>query len=129
MSPPGSGNVSSACACPDQPAFQDALAHFGRKPKVGQLASCMPISGGSVLISTNPERLPHYLSLVAKQFQSANGSPSACPDRLMSSVLHAQIALPRASGLRAAKPPLPDEQAQEAVDGTAADPDQPMLAA
>jgi len=41
----------------------------------------------------------------------------------------AQIALPLAAGLGAAKPPLPDEQTQDAVNEAATDPDQPVLPA
>lgn len=41
----------------------------------------------------------------------------------------AQIAFPRAAGLRAAKPALSDDKAQEPINETAMDPDQAVLAA
>jgi hypothetical protein len=51
------------------------------------------------------------------------------PSRFPACGLLAQVPLPLASGLRAAKSPLPDEKAQDAVDEAAADPDQSVLSA
>ncbi|MES2370048.1 hypothetical protein [Thiobacillus thioparus] len=51
------------------------------------------------------------------------------PSRFPACGLLAQVSLPLASGLRAAKSPLPDEEAQDPVDEATADPDQSVLSA